>query len=207
MSNETRTKCSSEFLLDGNGEPPSNDQHVPGMLYYGYVTPFVNMSIAGFVWCTRRLIPSLSVCSESLGFCNADQGENNCETAYVGNVLNGSGYGCELPAMVADWRSVWSATPGTTAPLAPFGIVTLAAGGSEGHSGAMAAMRWSQTANYGHFDNPALPATFGAQLYDLGDPWAHSGTGDGNTLQVRSFVSVLLLWLAVATLQDESTLG
>ena len=66
MSNETRTKCSSEFLLDGNGEPPSNDQHVPGMLYYGYVTPFVNMSVAGFVWCTRRLVPSLSACSESL---------------------------------------------------------------------------------------------------------------------------------------------
>ena len=139
------------------------------------------------------LVVSLLYLRVSCVCCNTDQGENNCETAYVGNVLNGSGYGCELPAMVADWRSVWSATSGTTAPLAPFGIATLAAGGSEGHSGAMAAMRWSQTANYGHFDNPALPATFGAQLYDLGDPWAHSGTGDGNTLQVRSFTSTLLL--------------
>jgi hypothetical protein len=28
--------------------------------------------------------------------------------------------------MVADWRAVWSATPGTTDPLAPFGVATLA---------------------------------------------------------------------------------
>jgi hypothetical protein len=30
----------------------------------------------------------------------------------VGSSLSGIGYGCELPAMVADWRAVWSATPG-----------------------------------------------------------------------------------------------
>ena len=32
-----------------NGKAPLA-QHVPAMLYYGYVTPFVNMSIAGFLW-------------------------------------------------------------------------------------------------------------------------------------------------------------
>ena len=57
----------------------------------------------------------------------------------------GYGYGCQLPAMVAAWRQQWSAVPGTTHPLAPFGVVTLAAGGSEGHAQAMAGMRWSQT--------------------------------------------------------------
>jgi hypothetical protein len=66
---------------------------------------------------------------------------------------------------------VWSATPGTTEPLAPFGVATLAAGGSEGNAAHMAAMRWAQQANYGQWDNPALPNSFGAQLYDLGDPW------------------------------------
>ena len=50
----------------------------------------------------------------------------------------------QLPAMVADWRAVWSATPGTTDPLAPFGVATLAAGGSEGNAGHMAAMRSAQ---------------------------------------------------------------
>lgn len=44
----------------------------------------------------------------------------------------------------------------------------------------MSGMRWSQTGNYGIWDNPALPSTFGAQLYDLADPWGHSGTGDGD---------------------------
>lgn len=101
--------------------------------------------------------------------------------AQIGNSLDGTGYGCELPAMVADWRAAWSAAPGTTDPLAPFGVATLAAGGSEGNGGHMAAMRWAQQANYGHWDSPAMPASFGAQLYDLGDPW-HT-VGDGNPLQ------------------------
>ena len=39
-------------------------------------------------------------------------------------------------------------------------------------------MRWSETGNYGTSDNPVMPNTFGAQVYDLGDPWAN--VGDGN---------------------------
>lgn len=111
-----------------------------------------------------------------------EAGENNCGMKNVGNSATGAGYGCELPAMVHDWRQVWSATPGTTSPLAPFGIATLAAGGSEGAGNHMAAMRWAQTGNYGYWNNPALPNTFGAQLYDIADPWGKSGTGDGNRL-------------------------
>ena len=40
----------------------------------------------------------------------------------------------------------------------------------------------AQTGNYGQWDNAALPNTFGAQLYDLADPWGNSGTTDGNRL-------------------------
>ena len=111
----------------------------------------------------------------------ADQGENNCGGPDTGNALDGTGYGCALSAMVASWRELFSAEAGTTDPLAPFGIATLAAGGSEGAGpSAMSGMRWSQTGNFGRWDNPALPNTFGAQLYDLADPWGHSGTGDGD---------------------------
>ena len=39
--------------------------------------------------------------------------------------------GCQLPAMVNLRRKMWSKEPGTTDPLAPFGIVTLASAGSE----------------------------------------------------------------------------
>ena len=78
----------------------------------------------------------------------------------MGNSAAKIGYGCQLPAMVAEWRRLWSATAGTTDPLAPFGVVSLAAGGSEGHPDNMAGMRWSQTANFGELPNPALPGGF-----------------------------------------------
>ena len=50
------------------------------------------------------------------------------------------------------------------------GVVTLAAGGGEGGSD-MGGMRWSQTANYGVLPNPAMPNTFVAQAFDIGEPW------------------------------------
>ena len=62
----------------------------------------------------------------------------------MGNAAQRIGYGCEMVAMVELWRKSWSASPGTTDPLAPFGIVTLASGGSEGGPD-IGGMRWSQT--------------------------------------------------------------
>jgi hypothetical protein len=67
-----------------------------------------------------------------------------------GSSLRGVGYGCLLPALVREWRRVWSAEPGTTAPLAPFGVVSIAPGGSEGAGYHLAAFRWSQTGGYVH---------------------------------------------------------
>ena len=95
--------------------------------------------------------------------------ENNCHGT-MGNSEQKIGYGCMQVALVDLWRREWSRVPGTTDPLAPFGVVTLAAGGSEGGSD-IAGMRWSQTANHGVLPNPAMPNTFLAQAYDLGDPW------------------------------------
>ena len=69
-----------------------------------------------------------------------------------------------MAQLVQSWRALWSASPRTTSPLAPFGVTTLANSGSEGHSNKMASMRWAQTSNYGHWDNKALPNTFGAQV-------------------------------------------
>ena len=61
---------------------------------------------------------------------------------------------CDCPsqmvAMVDLWRKSWSKEEGTTDPLAPFGIVTLASGGSEGGTD-IGGMRWSQTGtSHGH---------------------------------------------------------
>ena len=53
-----------------------------------------------------------------------------------------------MPRMVELWRSWWAESSGTD-PLAPFGVVSLAGGGSEGHGQHMAALRWTRILNTG----------------------------------------------------------
>ena len=97
----------------------------------------------------------------------------------MGNVKGNSdanvGYACLMRELIQGYRAVWSATPGTTDPLAPFGAVALPSGGSEGGPN-MGAMRVAQTASHGVLPNVDLPNTFIAQAYDLEDQW---GSGDG----------------------------
>lgn len=88
-----------------------------------------------------------------------------------GNSLANLGYSCEQRELIRGWREIWSQTPGTTDPLAPFGVVTLASSGAEGSDAAMGAMRIAQTAGFGVLPSPELPNTFLAQAYDLDDPW------------------------------------
>ena len=61
-----------------------------------------------------------------------------------GNSAQGTGYAALFPQMIADWRAIWSAVPGTTDPLAPFGFVTLADGTDEAWGLSMAGMRMAQ---------------------------------------------------------------
>jgi hypothetical protein len=54
QANETRAECTDRMVPHagmggGKGGFPFM-QHQPGALYYGYVTPFVNMSIFGYLW-------------------------------------------------------------------------------------------------------------------------------------------------------------
>ena len=102
------------------------------------------------------------------------QGENNVggfEGSSPGSSLSNAGYGCMQQRMVAAWREIWSVSDGTTDPLAPFGLVTIAPSGAEGAGNHLSAFRWAQTANFGVLPNPAMPRTFVAQAYDLNDPW------------------------------------
>ena len=91
---------------------------------------------------------------------------------YFGNSELSTGYSCLMEKLVASWRKLWSATPSTTDPNAPFGLVTLAPSGSEGGK-SIGTMRWAQTAGYGVTPNPALPNVFTAQAFDLDDPFAN----------------------------------
>lgn len=121
------------------------------------VLPYVDMTIKGWIWY---------------------QGENNCH-GLMGNSASEVGYGCLMPRLVRRWRQLWSSEPDTTDPLAPFGVVTLAKGGSEGGHD-IGGMRWSQTANYGVLPNPEMPNTFLAQAFDLGDPFENKACYDWN---------------------------
>ena len=71
-----------------------------------------------------------------------------------------SGYGCNMQLLVSQWRRIWSATPGTTPTDFPFGIVSLAAGTSEGNSGNMAAFRDAQIGQCAVLPCPSFPNTF-----------------------------------------------
>jgi len=80
---------------------------------------------------------------------------------------------------------------GTTSPTFPFGLVSLHAGGSEGHEFNMANFRHAQTAGYGFLPGPAgsgMENTFVAQAYDAGDPGDRIGKYTSN----RFFASFLL---------------
>ena len=76
-----------------------------------------------------------------------------------GSSLKQGGYGCMAWRMVDAWRKVWSRVPGTTSATAPFGLVTIAPGGSEGAGYHLSVFRWAQTANYGQLPNPLMPNT------------------------------------------------
>eukprot|EP00937_MAST-01D_sp_MAST-1D-sp2_P001167 g1167.t1 len=114
------------------------------------VLPYVGTTVAGWVWY---------------------QGENDMH-GFFGNSALRTGYSCLMPKLVAEWRRLWSAEPGTTAPDAPFGLVTLAPSGGEGGA-SIGTMRWAQTAGFGAVPNAAMPNTFLAQAFDLNDPFAN----------------------------------
>ena len=120
-----------------------------GVLYHSQVEGVVNQTVRGWLWL---------------------QGENSAGMD-AGNVLDGTGYACVLQHMVADWRAVWSATPGTTDPLAPFFVLDLADGTDEGANDNLGSLRWSLVGNFGMLPSPQLPNAYHAAAYDQGDPW------------------------------------
>ncbi|CAB9525804.1 Sialate O-acetylesterase [Seminavis robusta] len=149
MNNATIEKCQNR---SGSGpqdlRPYKRQLWWDSQLFATQVLPFSDMTVKGWVWY---------------------QGENNMFDL-KGNADAGVGYSCEMKLLIEQWRELWSKTPGTTDPEAPFGVVTLASGGSEGGPD-MGAMHLAQTANYGVLPSPDLPNTFLAQAYDLDDEW------------------------------------
>ena len=121
--------------------PNGADYPDDGALNNGMVAPFLNMTIFGALWYqgennVHECIPSADTNSRSTG----DGGPSAC-----GNVLTKTGYACSTLNLVTTWRKQWSITPRTTDPTFPFGIVSLAAGTSEGSTQNMPNFRLAQT--------------------------------------------------------------
>ena len=182
-ANESVAMC-SDINTGMSGMPVSK-------LFYGQVTPFVNTTVSGFLWCVvvalarrrwalrraQRSIRANPSLLSPISFANRYQGENSCGQI-MGSPLTNSGYSCVIVNMIKSWRKYWSATPGTTAPDAPFGTVTVHPYGCESNPNA-AVTRWAQLANYGHAPNPFQPNVFSAQTFDLGDPWGYAPADGG----------------------------
>ena len=126
---------------------PVSAPRVPTHLFNAMVSPLLNHTIAGVVWW---------------------QGESNGGAPVP--------YGCQMAALVADWRAKWHAgSNGNTAAAFPFGLVQLAGCPDDSDSIAGVAIRMFQTGGSanstpsGHLPNALMPNTFMAVAYDLGD--------------------------------------
>ena len=111
------------------------------------VAPFINYTIFGALWYQGE-----NNVYECIGAGN--RGGQDPDNLACGNVLNNTGYACSMKNLVQTWREQWSAEAGTTSATFPFGIVSLAAGTSEGHTAAMPVFRLAQTASYGFLPGP-----------------------------------------------------
>ena len=119
-----------------------NPQFCPSQLYNGMVVPLARVALKGFLWY---------------------QGEGNGGT-------NRDLYNCTFPAMIDDWRELFSSNS-NTAPDAPFGFVQLAtASNPNSVQAGWPLIRWHQTADYGYVPNDRLQNVFMASALDTYDP-------------------------------------
>lgn len=100
------------------------------------------------------------------------QGEAN--VAYnPGNRQNQAGYACIFPQMIKYLRKYWSEVAETTNSMFPFGFVTLTGYSNNNISYNqecnLAALRFSQRAEYPYTPNADLPNTFSIDAVDLMD--------------------------------------
>ena len=104
-----------------------NPQNSNSYLYNAMIHPLLRMSIKGALWY---------------------QGEANQK-------YNRDKYQCSFPAMISEWRKLWSTfTP--TSNLFPFGFMQLSTNQAEDHWPGFPTVRWHQTADFGYVPNDLM---------------------------------------------------
>ena len=160
-----RSTASSSEPVFGNERderamgPGNRPLGVSTHLFNAMISPLLNTTIKGAVWY---------------------QGESNGGAPVA--------YGCQQPALVADWRTKWHhASKGQTDSLFPFGIVQIAPVINDADPLGATGIRWFQTGSphssssgepsaVGHLPNDILPNTFLATTIDLGDATSPYGS-------------------------------
>ena len=64
-------------------------------------------------------------------------------------------YQCTFPAMISEWRKIWSANTPTSDEF-PFGFMQLSTVQADNHSPSFPVIRWHQTADYGFVPNEIM---------------------------------------------------
>lgn len=167
MRNETLSSCKNATGQPWEPAQMSRWDINAGALYNGMVRPFLNMSIKGALWYQGE--NNVFECAKPPRKDDAARLPGDPDAC--GTAVSQTGYACQLVNLIETWRREWSVEPGTTDPQFPFGVVSLAAGTSEGNPESMGAFRLAQTGGYGLLPNDGLPNTFIAQAYDAGEPW------------------------------------
>jgi len=110
------------------------------VLYNAMIHPLIRLSIKGALWYQ----------GEANGGYNRDQ------------------YQCTFPAMISEWRKLWSTSTPTSGSF-PFGFMQLGPWDSDNKSPGFSVIRWHQTADYGFVPNDIMENVFMGVALDTYD--------------------------------------
>jgi len=126
--------------IDPNDDGNPDNANRNSVLYNAMIHPLIRLSIKGALWYQ----------GESNGGHNRDK------------------YQCTFPAMISEWRELWS-TNTPTSDMFPFGFMQLSTNQANSNSPAFPVIRWHQTADQGFVPNGIMENVFMGVALDTYD--------------------------------------
>merc|ERR1719270_2395870 len=138
MTQEPLDLC--DIAPNDNGDP--NNPNRNSVLYNAMIHPLISISIKGALWY---------------------QGEAN---SFLSS--NRDKYQCTFPAMINEWRKIWSTNTPTSEDF-PFGFMQLSTWDANNAGPGFPVIRWHQTADQGYVPNEILKNVFMGVAIDTYD--------------------------------------